>query len=71
MNDLYEDNMPLQNCMFPKRGILNESDLHLPRWIGACCDMTAIIMRSHRNINKIFQIQTETAPKSKKDKNVS
>jgi hypothetical protein len=67
MNELYDDNIPLQDCIFPKRGVPNESNLCNPQWIGACCDMTAILMYSPQIINVTPQRQSETVPKSKKD----
>ena len=57
MDDIYEDNTPLENCVFPKRGTANYSDLRNPRWIGACCDMTTIVLNSRILKYQILKIK--------------
>lgn len=64
MNDLYDDDIPLKHCKFPERDIPIESDRHLPRWVGACCDMTAIMMYSPQAVNVTLSPVIPTKTKS-------
>ena len=42
--EIWADNTPLENCVFPERTTPIFSDLYNPRWVGACCDFTAMLL---------------------------
>tara|TARA_B100001094_G_scaffold273976_1_gene280678 strand:- start:46 stop:276 length:231 start_codon:yes stop_codon:yes gene_type:complete len=42
--EVWADNTPLENCVFPERRTPIFSDLYNPRWVGACCDFTAMLL---------------------------
>ena len=42
--EVWADNTPLENCVFPERTTPIFSDLYNPRWVGACCDFTAMLL---------------------------
>ena len=48
-NELWEDDTPRENCVFPTRGMLQLSDMYNPRWPGACCDATAMLLTIKAN----------------------
>ena len=48
-NELWGDDTPRENCVFPTRGMLQLSDMYNPRWPGACCDATAMLLTIKAN----------------------
>jgi hypothetical protein len=37
-------NTPVKDYVLPERRIPKHSDLYNPRWVGACCDFTAMLL---------------------------
>lgn len=48
-NQLWEDDTPRENCVFFTRKIPKASDMYNPRWPGACCDATSMLLTKEYN----------------------
>ena len=67
-NLLWEDDKPYENCVFPSRDIPKASDMYNPRWTGACCDATAMLLTMKANFfAKEYNISNTNVLLLKKD----